>query len=292
MEKCSVIQYGKSINADALTNDEMRVYCVYQYYAATTHSIVVASSVPQRVAVNTNGVVRYVDLSANVDTTISFDGETHITFSDKYHVTKIDGYCYFNLDDLKYNEDIVWIQSYQPQMFGDISSLSGKKALTRIGLAGVSEITGDITVLNTLPAIKNISLGGTGIHGNLTDLAQNTEVVQFRIYSTAVKGNIGLIYTKYPNLRELVLKNNKKINGAIDQISVSKLPSLTGAIDVSLNNLSGSINTLILNTTVTNINAANNPSVEGSKATFKSANGSNTYIQANKFNFNGTQVTD
>ena len=296
MENCLVTKLKSAVSDDSLSKiGELKVYHTRSDQAS--YYFTAMSTVAQDVTVKIDGVAdSVVHMNANTRTIILFNaasiGATSVAvFSDKYHIKYLqEGNFYCNLDDFKYNDVLTIIESGHSGFTGDISSLPG--TMEKINIQYSKHITGDISSVNSMPNLEKLSISGEGLYGNLANLQTNSHLYQFRIKNTSIEGNISNISRAFPNISELSCYNNQNFNGDINSISSSNLANLSSIITMQLCNLGGSVNTLALASGVTKLNVAENPNINGSRATFKSVNSSNSSLQNDSnLNFILTGVT-
>ena len=153
------------------------------------------------------------------DIWVNGNSDVEITISDKYSLTRITPYyknespdkvygknIKFNISDLKYSNDLTFLDLSNTQVSGDIANLKNLTSLTYISL-DYTKISGDIGELSGLIKCVNISLKGSTFTGDLSQIPSSCPFISFGYNKNTV-----LSWTNRPSAANiLAIEGNAKI---------------------------------------------------------------------------------
>lgn len=189
----------------------------------------------------------HISIPANVDTEIYFiNGDYDVSISNKYSLTKINASesssqvhknYGLNIDDLAYSNRLQYINLFNTDSYGDLSSFQNLTELFYLNVSLCSKIYGDISVLSNLVGLTYVSLYSTGIEGDLKYLAPLANAETISIHRTKVYGDISVlanfINARYINISETGVTGNIQSLSRLNRLSTISLYKLNVTGDLS-----------------------------------------------------------
>ena len=201
-----------------------------------------------------SNTVFYVDASKGV--TISIDNKYNLEKLDVYrstdtHELTVD----LNFEDLKYCKKLSWLALIYMTLTGDISALQNLTELTNISLYS-TQVTGDISALQNLTALTTIRLYSTEVTGSLDSLANLPSGLIFDMGNVTLTGDYFKFLNEHTNSDVVCSGNFNYTTKSWSEKSYRRI----GGDDFTCNNLDNFLNDFQV-VSVSSTNSSVSPSI-------------------------------
>ena len=270
--------FGKSVDCQALVNRQ--VYCSNGNYEI---------SIPNKYAIATFDMGRY---SPRMDFfTFDIDELKYIVGLQTWNTSGVTAKG--DLKSLAQNTTLQNLTLERTNVKGDIGDLKTLTKMQYIRLAADNDVTGDISVIEHMPDLRNLEIGGCiGITGNLSSFTNCPRLSWVNLPNVTGMINITGDISAFANKNEMVslyCQNEPEVEGDISVFSTntSKLVNLY----ISGCNLSGDIDSLATCNRIANCTVTNNKNVAGDLGVFLANKPYLTYISCSNTGIDG-DITD
>lgn len=260
MGKCLITKLnGRVSNNELLKLGEMRFYFSKSNESspkAATRSIKLTFTEDTTISI-TGGHFVDSDLVQNLGTTLHFNkfeskaiyvsNEDGFISVNKYLLKDIDitdiylkSKFYFNIDDLKYSNNLTTLKANSTLVNGNMASLNGKENLENVSLES-TQVSGDISALSNFTSLSTLNLNNTQVSGDISVFSNMTKLSKLILADTQVSGSIANLQ----NLTGLEMLNlsRTKVSGDISAfINMTKLYELR--LTVQTPNITGEVSSL------------------------------------------------
>lgn len=260
MGKCLITKLnGRVSNNELLKLGEMRFYFSKSNESspkAATRSITLTFTEDTTISI-TGGHFVGSDLVQNLGTTLHFNrleskaiyvsNEEGFISVNKYLLKDIDitdiwlkSKIYFNIDDLKYSNDLTTLNANSTLVNGNIASLKGKENLENVVLES-TQVSGDISALSNLTSLSTLNFNFTQVSGDISTFSNMTKLSKLLLSDTQVSGDIANLQN-LTGLEMLNLSENK-VSGNISVFNnMTKLYELRQRVETP--NITGEVSSL------------------------------------------------
>ena len=207
MNKCLVTKLNGVVNDTSLLKlGEIKFKTVEtENFKNSNNSINIAVSSNAKMRIIGNGYFTDANYERNLGKEISltpgrtndiyfYNGNYDICISNKYAISFIQlngSNNSFNIEGLNYAKDIKSI--LLSNCVGDLSNLSGLSKVTKIGIRKDSKIHGNIANLANNTELKDLLISKADIYGDLSSLRYLNKLEAINFESTKVEGDISLL---------------------------------------------------------------------------------------------------